>query len=128
MSKQKNIDTRKKGGRPKLESYKKRRHQHKVSYNDTEQEIAEAKAKEHNRTLKKWMHDAPMELEGKPHLDEENTDYVRKIAGMCNNVNQVAHKANAEGFKAAENLANDVLSGLMTLLSRIVRGGDLSKA
>lgn len=65
---------------------------------------------------------------GKPHLDEENTDYVRKIAGMCNNVNQVAHKANAEGFKAAEKLANDVLSGLMTLLSRIVRGGDLSKA
>ena len=54
MSKQKNIDTRKKGGRPKLESYNKRRHQHKVSYNDTEQEIAEAKAKEHNRTLKKW--------------------------------------------------------------------------
>ena len=126
MSKQKNIDTRKKGGRPKLESYKKRRHQHKVSYNDTEQEIAEAKAKEHDRTLKQWMHDAPMELKGKPHLDEENTDYVRKIAGMCNNVNQIAHKANAEGVKSVEELANDALLRLTTLLSRVIRGGDLS--
>ena len=52
MSTQNNIDTQKKGGRPKLESYEKRRHQYKVSYNDSEQEIAEAKAKEHDRTLK----------------------------------------------------------------------------
>ena len=123
---QKNIDTQKKGGRPKLLSYQKRCHQHKVSYNDTEQEIAEAKAKEHDRTLKQWIHDAPMELKGKPHLDEENTDYVRKIAGMCNNVNQIAHKANAEGVKSVEELANDALLRLTTLLSRVIRGGDLS--
>jgi len=128
MLKQKHIDTHKKGGRPKLKSYEKRRHQYKVSYNDSEQEIAEAKAKENNRTLKQWMHDAPLELKGKPHLDEENTDYVRKISGMCNNINQIAHRANAEGCKAVEALCKEVLTLLMTLLSRIIRGGDLSKA
>jgi len=127
MAKQDNIDTQKKGGRPKLKPYQKRRHQYKLSYNDTEQEIAEAKAKEHSRSLKRWLHDAPLELKGNPHLDEENTDYARKVAGMANNVNQVAHKANAEGVSAVENLAIEVLALLRTLLVRILRGGDLSK-
>jgi len=127
MTKQENIYTQKKGGRPKLESYKKRRHQYKLSYNDSEQEIAEAKAKENNRTFKRWLHDAPLELKGKPHLDEENTGYVRKVAGMANNVNQIAHKANAEGVSPVESLALEVLTLLYTLLTRILRGGDLSK-
>lgn len=48
MSKQNRIDTQKKGGRPKLELYQKRRHQFKVSYNDTDLEKMEMEARKCN--------------------------------------------------------------------------------
>lgn len=34
----------------------------------------------------------------KERLTPEHTGYVRKLCGMANNLNQLAHKANAAGF------------------------------
>ena len=31
-------------------------------------------------------------------LTAEHSDYIRKLCGMANNLNQLAHKANAGGF------------------------------
>jgi Relaxase/Mobilisation nuclease domain. len=34
----------------------------------------------------------------KERLTPAHTNYVRKLCGMANNLNQIAHKANAAGF------------------------------
>lgn len=34
----------------------------------------------------------------KERLTPEHTNYVRKLCGMANDLNQLAHKANAAGF------------------------------
>ena len=128
MSKQNRIDTQKKGGRPKLELYQKRRHQFKVSYNDTDLEKMEMEAKKHNRTPKKWMHDAPLQKTDVAYTDEVQTDYVRKLAGMANNVNQIAHEAHLGGLHSLEDKCKEVLNLITTLITRIFKGGDLSKA
>lgn len=128
MSKQNRIDTQKKGGRPKLKSYEKRRHQFNVSYNDTELEKMEVEAKKHKRTTKRWMHDAPLQSKDKIYTDEEQTDYVRKLAGMANNINQIAHQANLGGLYSLEAKCKEVLNLITTLITRIFKGGDLSKA
>ena len=31
-------------------------------------------------------------------LTVEQADFIRKLCGMANNLNQLAHRANAEGF------------------------------
>ena len=128
MLKQNRIDTQKKGGRPKLELYQKRRHQFKVSYNDTDLEKMEMEAKKHKRTPKKWMHDAPLQKTDVAYTDEEQTDYVRKLAGMANNVNQIAHEAHLGGLFSLEDKCKEVLNLITTLITRIFKGGDLSKA
>ncbi len=42
------------------------------------------------------------EIHAKP--CEHHTDLLRKIAGLCNNANQLAHVANASGTASAESL------------------------
>ena len=128
MTKAKEIDTQKRGGRPRLEKYEQRRHQHKVTYNDTEEDTLQYKAKENNRSVTEWLHDAPLQTKGKPHLSEEQNDYVRKIAGMGNNVNQIAHVANREGLTGIVERCTALLNDLSMLLSRLFRGGDLTVA
>ncbi|MDR2084879.1 MAG: MobC family plasmid mobilization relaxosome protein [Bacteroidales bacterium] len=38
-----------------------------------------------------------------PRLTPELNDYIRKLSGMGNNLNQIARKANAEGYSNARN-------------------------
>lgn len=38
-----------------------------------------------------------------PRLTPELNDYIRKLSGMGNNLNQIARKANAEGYASARN-------------------------
>ena len=85
-------------------------------------------AKKHKRTPKKWMHDAPLQKTDVAYTDEEQTDYVRKLAGMANNVNQIAHQANLGGLHSLEDKCKEVLNLITTLITRIFKGGDLSKA
>ena len=39
----------------------------------------------------------------KQHLTSEQMGYIRQLSGMANNVNQIAHKANADGYREVHN-------------------------
>jgi hypothetical protein len=44
---------------------------------------------------------------------------MRQISGLANNVNQLAHKANAEGFYLVSQAATEVVNALKELLHKI---------
>ena len=45
-----------------------------------------------------FLHECMRSSYVKEQLTAEHTDYVRKFCGMTNNLNQLAHKANAVAF------------------------------
>ena len=76
----------------------------------------------------RFSNDAPLQKTDVAYTDEEQTDYVRKLAGMANNVNQIAHEAHLGGLFSLEDKCKEVLNLITTLIIRIFKGGDLSKA
>ncbi len=68
--------------------------------------------------MKPTQYARQMTLNGriKSRYTKEELDLRRKIAGMANNMNQVARKANTEGFKEAEFIAYHLFVELKALL------------
>lgn len=56
----------------------------------------------------------------KERLTAEHSDYVRKLCGMANNLNQLAHKANAGDFYEAKYECRLLVARIEELLNRIL--------
>ena len=56
----------------------------------------------------------------KERLTSEHTDYVRKLCGMANNLNQLAHKANAAGFVTVRMECRVLVARIEELLNLIL--------
>ena len=53
-------------------------------------------------------------------LTVEHSDYIRKLCGMANNLNQLAHKANAGGFDTAKLECRVQVARIEELLNHIL--------
>ena len=53
-------------------------------------------------------------------LTAEHSDYIRKLCGMANNLNQLAHKANAGGFDTAKLECHVQVARIEELLNHIL--------
>ena len=53
-------------------------------------------------------------------LTAEHSDYIRKLCGMANNLNQLAHKANAGGFDTAKLECRVQVARIEELLNHIL--------
>ena len=53
-------------------------------------------------------------------LTAEHSDYIRKLCGMANNLNQLAHKANAGGFETAKLECRVQVARIEELLNHIL--------
>ena len=47
---------------------------------------------------REYVRQAVVSAEITPRLNRQDTDILRKLAGEANNINQLAHRANAGGF------------------------------
>ena len=56
----------------------------------------------------------------KERLTPEHTGYVRKLCGMANNLNQLAHKANAAGFVTVRMECRILVARIEELLNLIL--------
>ena len=56
----------------------------------------------------------------KERLTAEHSDYVRKLCGMANNLNQLAHKANAAGFVTVRMECRVLVARIEELLNLIL--------
>ena len=54
-------------------------------------------------------------------LNIEQADFIRKLCGMANNLNQLTHRANAEGFHAIAPLHKIIISKIDEILNLIRR-------
>ncbi len=122
------IDTEKhKGGRPPKEKDELRPKKVKVGFTNLEFDTVTYKANNAGRRPAYYIHDAALSANVPSHINDEQIDLVRNFAKMGNNVNQIAHQANLGKLPAIENECHQVLGLIGTLITRIVRGGDLSR-
>lgn len=56
----------------------------------------------------------------KERLSKEHSEHVRKLCGMANNLNQLAHKANAAGFATVRLECRVLVARIEELLNRIL--------
>ena len=104
-----------KRGRPAKENEKLSR---SINLKLTESDFDTIRQKAENLGMTATQYARQMTLKGriKPRYTKEELDLRRKLAGMANNMNQVARKANADGFKEAEFIAYHLFVELKALL------------
>ena len=89
-----------KGGRPTKPDEEKHVVCKKVYYTEEDSKCIEAAADEYRMSDSEYI--AKMSLDGKvvAPIDPEFAKDFRAVASMANNLNQLAHRANADGFSA----------------------------
>lgn len=91
----------KKGGRPVKEDIEKRRYRVNLMLNTEEYLTLASKAGEACLSFKDYLRSIIPKTEIRQHLSTETMGLIRQLAGMANNLNQIAHRANAAGYRDA---------------------------
>ena len=92
---------RNKGGRPKKEATEKLKYRVAVKMATADYYRLLTKAYEAGVSPSEYMRECFRNGYVQERLSKEQSDYVRQLCGMANNLNQLAHKANASGFSEA---------------------------
>jgi hypothetical protein len=96
------ITKNKKGGRPKLSSAEKLKYRIAVNLCTKDFYALKAKATQTGMTCTELARLAIIGCQIRQRLTPEQMDCIRKISGIGNNLNQIARKANAEGYTNAQ--------------------------
>ncbi len=122
------VDTdRHKGGRPPKSDDDLRKHKIKVGFTDLEFDTVSYKAQQAGRQPSNYIHDAALYAKVRSHINDEQVEQVRGLAMMGNNLNQIARQANRGNLPYIRWQCEAVVGNIGTLVTRILRGGDLSQ-
>lgn len=94
-----------KGGRPKMDASEKREHFVKVGFDAVNFKKLKRRSRKSGTSLSSIVYELAVNGKIYEPLSIDMMDCIRKIAGMANNLNQLAHTANAIGF---DEVANEV--------------------
>jgi hypothetical protein len=86
------------GGRPTKELGEKRTYMVSVKMDSREYFLLKTKAKSAGINRSDFVRQCIAGSKICPRLTPELNDYIRKLSGMGNNLNQIARRANAEGY------------------------------
>ncbi len=89
---------RNKGGRPKKEATEKLKYRVTVKMATADYFRLLTRAYEAGVSPSEYMRGCFRNGQVKERLSEEHARFIRQLCGMANNLNQLAHKANAGGF------------------------------
>ena len=103
-----------KGGRPTKGVAEKKKYRITVKLNTQDYYTLKGKAKNAGVTMSEFVRKVLDKGNVIERLTVEQAGFIRKLCGMANNLNQLAHRANAEGFHA-------VALSIKTLLSRLTK-------
>ena len=108
-------EKKKKVGRPTKE---KEKLSTSINLKLTEADFKKVNEKAEKLGMKATQYTREMTLKGgvKSHFTLEELDLLRKLAGMANNLNQLARKANSIGYKAAEKALFELACDIKKLL------------
>ena len=88
----------KKGGRPKKDLGQKKTYRINIKLITEEYYSLIAKVKKAKTTISDLVRDCLKKGYVKERITVEELDYIRKLCGMANNLNQIARQANAQGY------------------------------
>ena len=105
-------------GRP-LTAKRKRQHQIALRLNDQELRHLNRQSNLSGLSREAYIRGMIMGAELHPRPCTHHADLLRKVAGLCNNANQLAHRANATGVAGQESV--DKMTALAAEVYRIVK-------
>ncbi|MDR2948334.1 MAG: MobC family plasmid mobilization relaxosome protein [Prevotella sp.] len=88
----------KKGGRPPKAFGQKKSYRVNIKLITEEYYSLIAKVKKSGMTISGFVRDCLRKGYVKERLSEEQVSYIRQLSGMANNLNQIARKANTQGY------------------------------
>lgn len=107
------------GGRPRKESSEKLKYRLTVKMATEEYYNLKSKARLAGVTRSEFIRTCVKEGSVRERLTTEQADYIRKLCGMANNLNQLARKANTEGYLSAHTGCRMLVVRIEELLNRI---------
>lgn len=120
MEQNKKHKERNKGGRPKKEETEKLKYRVAVKLATADYFRLLIQAHEAGVSPSEYMRECFRNGHVKERLSEEHAGYIRQLCGMANNLNQLAHKANAAGFATVRLECRVLVARIEELLNRIL--------
>ena len=111
----------KKGGRPTKGAAEKKKYRITVKLTTEDYYTLKGKAKNAGISMSEFVRKVLAKGCVIERLDIEQADFIRKLCGMANNLNQLAHHANAEGFHAVAPFHKIIISKIDEILNLIRR-------
>ena len=111
----------KKGGRPTKGIAEKKKYRITVKLNTQDYYTLKGKAKSAGVTMSEFVRKVLDKGNVIERLTVEQADFIRKLCGMANNLNQLAHRANAEGFHTVAPFHKIIISKIDEILNLIRR-------
>ena len=111
----------KKGGRPIKGAAEKKKYRITVKLNTQDYYTLKGKAKSAGVTMSEFVRKVLDKGNVIERLTIEQADFIRKLCGMANNLNQLAHRANAEGFHTIAPFHKIIISKIDEILNLIRR-------
>ena len=113
------IKEKKLGGRPKLASYQKRTKCFRVMFTENDYIYIQSKAEQAGLSVNEFCHQAAMDCQVCQRISPEMVSAIRDLSGIANNVNQLAHQANARGEATRDEITE--AARLVRQMARLVR-------
>ena len=111
----------KKGGRPTKGAAEKKKYRITVKLNTQDYYTLKGKAKNAGISMSEFVRKVLDKGNVIERLTVEQADFIRKLCGMANNLNQLAHRANAEGFHAVAPFHKNIIIKIDEILNLIRR-------
>ena len=117
---QKNDTDRNRGRRPAKGLSEKRKYRITVNMATGEYYALKSKARKAGVSASEMVRQAVDGCVVRERLTTEQADFIRKLCGMANNLNQLAHKANAAGFVTVRMECRILVARIEELLNLIL--------
>ena len=111
----------KKGGRPTKGAAEKKKYRITVKLTTEDYYTLKGKAKSAGVTMSEFVRKVLDKGNVIERLTVEQADFIRKLCGMANNLNQLAHRANAEGFHSVAPFHKTIIGKIDEILNLIRR-------
>ena len=111
-----------KGGRPRLGRVRRKDKAVTVRYGSLEYDIVRYRARQAGyRRLAEYVRQASVHAEVKQNIIQRHNDAFRDMAGLCNNLNQLAKLAHAQGLSTTEGAIAELLPQIKTIINKLLK-------
>lgn len=117
------MKTENKGGRPLKLAGQKKGYFVGIKMDTQEYYTLKAKAREAGISISECVRQSVLGSAIKQRLTPETHDLIRKLCGMANNLNQIARKANAQGYQNAQNENLQLATSIRKLVNHLRHDG-----